>query len=225
MKIKPMATDCGETECPRPLFIGSGLLSNAKQAPPFAEVAGLFYMGKAEVAGKRVDPTETAGLAALATVDPLRFREAMSRVGAAVHIVSTDGPAGLSGITASAVTSITVEPPMMVFCINKRSRCAARVIENGVFCINTLGRAHQELSDIFAGRTGHRLDERFATTEWKVLATGAPALASALVAFDCRLVEAKEVGTHLMMIGTVEAVEIAAKAEALMYAHREYWQL
>jgi flavin reductase len=157
--------------------------------------------------------------------DPERFREAMSRVGAAVHIVTTDGPAGLAGITASAVTSITIEPPMMLFCINKTSRSAAKVIENGVFCINTLARADQNLSDIFAGRSGHEPEERFASSAWTVLSTGAPVLASALVAFDCRLVEAKPVGTHLMMIGTVEAIEIAPKAEALMYAHREYWQL
>jgi flavin reductase len=158
-------------------------------------------------------------------VEPARFREAMSRVGAAVHIVTTDGRAGLAGVTASAVTSITVEPPMMLFCINKSSRSAVKVIENGVFCINTLARADQGLSDIFAGRTGLKPEERFAGTQWTVLSSGAPVLASALVAFDCRLVEAKPVGTHLMMIGTVEAIEIAPKAEALMYAHREYWQL
>ncbi|MGH6817252.1 MAG: flavin reductase family protein [Methylovirgula sp.] len=165
--------------------------------------------------------TQTATL----PVDPARFREAMSRVGAAVHIVTTDGPAGLAGVTASAVTSITVEPPMMLFCISKNSRSAAKVIGNGAFCINTLARADQRLSDIFAGRTGLKSAERFAATEWTVLSTGAPALASALVAFDCRLIEAKPVGTHLMMIGTVEAIEIAPKAEALMYAHREYWRL
>ncbi len=165
--------------------------------------------------------TQTATL----PVDPGRFREAMSRVGAAVHIVTTDGPAGLAGVTASAVTSITVEPPMMLFCINKNSRSAAKVVENGVFCINTLARADQRLSDIFAGRTGLKPEERFAATQWTALSTGAPVLASALVAFDCRLVEAKPVGTHLMMIGAVEAIDIAPKAEALMYAHREYWRL
>ncbi len=165
--------------------------------------------------------TQTATL----PVEPARFREAMSRVGAAVHIVTTDGAAGLAGVTASAVTSITLEPPMMLFCINKNSRSAAKVIENGVFCINTLARADQRLSDIFAGRTGLKPEERFAGTLWTALSTGAPVLASALVAFDCRLVEAKPVGTHLMMIGAVEAIEIAPKAEALMYAHREYWRL
>lgn len=168
---------------------------------------------------------DVSDVAMLPRLDSTQFREAMSRVGAAVHIVTTNGPAGLGGVTASAVTSITAEPPTMLFCLNKASRCTAALLKNGVFCINTLGRGDQLLSDIFAGRTDHGLEERFAAGEWTTLVTGAPKLASALVAFDCRLIEAKEVSTHLMMIGTVEAVEIAPRSEALMYAHREYWRL
>ncbi len=198
----------------RPLFGVIELLSTG-QGLPFA---GRRSLGRA-LGENNSDAVIREAL------DPARFREAMSRVGAAVHIVTTDGPAGLGGITASAVTSVTVEPPMMLFCINKGSRCAAKVLQNGVFCINTLGRADQRLSDVFAGRTGHEQEERFAETEWRVLATGAPVLPSALVAFDCRLVESKEFGTHLVMIGEVEAVEIAPRADALMYAHREYWRL
>lgn len=160
-----------------------------------------------------------------APIDAGRFREAMSRVTGAVHIVTTDGPAGLGGITATAVTSISLEPPMMLFCINKTSRSAARMKKNGVFCINTLTSADQTLSDIFAGRTHQHLDERFAAGTWSKLATGAPVLTSALVAFDCRFAEAKEVATHLIMIGIVEAVEIGSGGEALLYARRKYGRL
>jgi flavin reductase len=154
-----------------------------------------------------------------------RFREAMSRVGSAVHIVTTGGPAGFAGVTASAVTSVTAEPPTMLFCLNKTSHAAPLLIENGVFCINTLASAHQDLSDIFAGRTEHTLEERFAAATWGKLATGAPVLTSALAAFDCRLVEAKEMSTHLILIGRVEAVEVAPKTEALLYMHRTYQQM
>ena len=159
------------------------------------------------------------------SVAPERFREAMSRVGSAVHIVTTGGPAGLAGVTASAVTSGTAEPPTILFCLNKTSRAAPLLIENGVFCINTLASAHQELSDIFAGRTEHTLEERFAAATWGKLATGAPVLTSALAAFDCRLVEAKEMSTHLILIGLVQAVEVAPKTEALLYMHRSYQQI
>jgi flavin reductase len=155
-------------------------------------------------------------------LDGARFREAMSRVAAAVHIVTTGGPAGLGGITATSVASITVEPPMMLFCINKTSPSAARVIGNGVFCINTLASSHEPLADVFAGRTGHCLEERFASAEWTKLVTGAPVLRSAAAVFDCRLAEVKEVMTHFVMIGTVEAVDYGGQASNLSYAHRKY---
>lgn len=155
-------------------------------------------------------------------VDPARFRDAMSRVAATVHIVTTDGPAGLAGITATSVASVSDEPPMMLFCINKISPSAARMIANGVFCINTLAPSHEALADIFAGRTGHRLDERFAGGEWTKLVTGAPVLKSAAVALDCRLVEAKSVMTHFVMIGAVEAADFGPEGGNLGYAHRKY---
>jgi flavin reductase len=155
-------------------------------------------------------------------VDPARFRDAMSRVAAAVHIVTTNGPAGLAGITATSVASITDEPPMMLFCINKTSPSTARMIENGVFCINTLAPSHEALADIFAGRTGHYLDERFAGGEWAKLVTGAPVLRRAAAAFDCRLVEAKSVMTHFVMIGAVEAVDFGPEGGNLSYARRKY---
>lgn len=151
-----------------------------------------------------------------------QFREAMSRVASAVHVVTTAGPAGLGGITATAVTSITIDPPMMLFCINKTSPSAARMMENGVFCINTLAAADQALADIFAGRTDQDLEERFAGGAWSKLVTGAPVLSTALAAFDCRFVDAEEVSSHLIMIGVVEAVAIMPEGTALLYAHRKY---
>ena len=163
-----------------------------------------------------------SGVAAAAPVDAGQFREAMSRVAGAVHIVTTAGSAGLGGITASAVTSITVEPPMMLFCINKTSPSATRIMENGIFCINTLAAADQPLSDIFAGRTDQHLEERFASGAWTKLVTGAPVLSTALAAFDCRFIEAKEVMTHLIVIGVVEAVAIVPEGTALLYGHRKY---
>jgi flavin reductase len=150
------------------------------------------------------------------------FREAMSRIAASVHIVTTDGLAGLAGITATAVAPITLEPPMMLFCINKTSPSAERMIENGVFCINTLTGAQEALADIFAGRTGHRLGDRFTQGAWTKLVTGSPVLRGAAAAFDCRLAEAKEIMTHFIMIGAVEAVDFSNETSSLTYAHRKY---
>src|SRR3954453_15833036 len=66
------------------------------------------------------------------------FRDAMSRVLAAVHIVTTDGPAGKAGITASPVVSVSDDPPTMLFCINKNGRSAERFLGNACYSVNTL---------------------------------------------------------------------------------------
>src|SRR6266567_11791 len=128
------------------------------------------------------------GPAAVRTVEPAAFREAMSRLGAAVHVITTAGPGGKTGATATAVCSVSDAPPTLLVCINRRSQTNPVVAENGVFCVNTLGAGGAEIADIFAGRTGIKGTDRFATGEWTVLTTGSPVLVSAVIAFDCRII-------------------------------------
>src|SRR6516162_1659541 len=121
----------------------------------------------------------------ITSVEPLVFREAMSRLGAAVHLVTTAGLAGKTGFTATAVCPVSDAPAMLLVCLNRRSVSAPLLAQNGVFCVNTLGAAEEKLADLFAGRSGQR-HERFSAGEWITLKTGAPVLASAVVSFDCR---------------------------------------
>ena len=144
------------------------------------------------------------------TVEPAAFREAMSRIGAAVHVITTDGPGGKTGFTATAVCSVSDEPPTLLVCLNRRSETNPIVQENGVFCVNTLG-GGDELADIFAGRTGVAR-ERFAAGDWTVLATGRPVLTTAMVAFDCRVVEMRSVASHNVIFGVVEAIRLGPAA-------------
>jgi len=150
------------------------------------------------------------------------FREAMSRLGAAVHIVTTAGLAGKTGFTATAVCSVSDEPPTLLVCLNRRSGSAPLLAQNGVFCVNTLGAGEEKLADLFAGRSGVQRHERFASGEWMTLRTGAPVLASAVVAFDCRAVEIKAVASHNVIFGVVEAVRLGPGGPALVYHQRAY---
>src|ERR1700757_1026770 len=125
------------------------------------------------------------------TVEATTFREAMSRMGAAVHVVTTAGPAGKTGATATAVCSVSDAPPTLLMCLNRRSQTNPIVVENGVFCVNTLGHDGAELADIFAGRTGVQGSDRFTAGEWTTLTTGSPVLSTAVVAFDCRIIEVR----------------------------------
>src|SRR5437016_12547066 len=89
------------------------------------------------------------GPAAVRTCDPAIFRDAMSRLGAAVHVVTTAGPGGKTGATATAVCSVSDAPPTLLMCLNRKSQTNPIVQANGVFCVNTLGAAGAETADIF----------------------------------------------------------------------------
>src|SRR5262245_12181363 len=162
------------------------------------------------------------GPAVVRTVAPASFREAMSRLGAAVHVVTTAGPGGKTGTTATAVCSVSDAPPTLLMCLNRRSQTNPIVVENGVFCVNTLGDNGAEIADIFAGRTGLRGSDRFTSGEWAVLETGSPVLASAVVAFDCRIIEVRAVASHNVFFGAVEAVRPGPSGPALVYHERAY---
>jgi flavin reductase len=156
------------------------------------------------------------------SVEPLVFREAMSRLGAAVHVVTSAGLAGKTGFTATAVCSVSDQPAVLLVCLNRRSNSAPLLAQNGVFCVNTLGAGEEKLADMFAGRSGVHLDERFAQGEWLTLKTGAPVLASAVVAFDCRTIEIKAMASHNVVFGAVEAVRLGPSGPALVYHERAY---
>lgn len=150
------------------------------------------------------------------------FREAMAQVASAAHIVTTLSPAGRAGLTATAVASVSVAPPTVLVCIEAASRTLAAIEESGIFCVNTLAAADHELADIFSGRRGLTGEERFANGDWGELSTGAPALASALASFDCRLVAAHKVATHRVLIGQVVALGGGGSGPGLVYRHRRF---
>jgi flavin reductase (DIM6/NTAB) family NADH-FMN oxidoreductase RutF len=155
-------------------------------------------------------------------VEPKAFRDAMCRLGAAVHVITTAGAAGKTGATATAVCSVSDAPPTLLMCLNRRSQTNPVVLENGVFCVNTLGHAGAELADIFAGRTGVQGSDRFTVGEWTTLATGSPVLATAVVAFDCRIIEVRSVASHNVFFGAVEAIRLGPNDPALVYHERAY---
>ena len=85
------------------------------------------------------------GPAPMRTIEASAFREAMCRLGAAVHVVTTAGPGGKTGATATAVCSVSDAPPTVLMCLNRRSQTNPVVVENGVFCVNTLGDGGAEI--------------------------------------------------------------------------------
>jgi flavin reductase len=150
-----------------------------------------------------------------------RFLAGMSQAAATVSVVTTDGPAGRAGITVSAMSSVSADEPTLLVCIHHKSRAAAAILENGVFCVNVLRADQSLISDHFAGRDPAVAD-RFACAEWTRQVTGAPRLVDPLVGFDCRLTTHHRVGTHHVFFGAVEDVFIAEGGAPLIYLRRAY---
>ena len=155
-------------------------------------------------------------------VDPDLFKQAMARLGASVNLITTDGPTGMHGLTASAVCSVTAEPPTVLVCVNRSSQANARIKENGVVGISILADRHQAMSNMFGDNTVG-VEERFAQPDqWTRLGTGAPLLADASAALDCRVSEIAEVGTHTVFFCEVEAILLHEDCETLIYFNRAY---
>jgi flavin reductase len=149
------------------------------------------------------------------------YREAMARLGAAVSVVTTDGPGGRRGFTASAVCSVTDDPPTLLVCVNRQNDSHAALLQNRVMCVNTLAAGQQELSRLFGGAEQDQ-EVRFAGGTWYALETGAPALQGAVVSFDCRIAQVTEIGTHSVMFGQVLAIRHGSVHDGLIYFGREY---
>lgn len=155
-------------------------------------------------------------------LEPKAYRDAMSEIASPVHLIATDGVAGLAGMTVTALASISDQPPTLLVCVNRHSPSTARFLQNRVFSVNTLGADDQALADIFAGRTAEHFELKFTHGDWKKGVTGAPLLQSALAQFECRLLEVKEVETHHVLIGAVVAVAHRTEGENLLYHRRAY---
>lgn len=154
------------------------------------------------------------------------YRDAMARLGAAVSVITTAGPAGTAGFTASAVCSVTDDPPTLLVCMNRGSRLNEAFKANRVLCVNTLAAAQQPLSPLFAGLTGvDDMAARFAAAEWTSLVTGSPVLAGAVVSFDCRIAQITEVGTHSVFFCEVDAIQAGSEHEGLIYFGRSYHRI
>ncbi|MDF2995637.1 MAG: nitrilotriacetate monooxygenase component protein [Xanthobacteraceae bacterium] len=151
-------------------------------------------------------------------VDGAAFRAAMRELAAGVTLITAQGEDGPRGLTATAVCSVSADPPTLLVCVNRATEGHAAISAAGAFCVNVIAHEHQLLAEHFAGRSGARGAERFAYGAWRRLATGAPVLEDAIAAFDCRVAQALDWGTHTVFLGAVAATQSAASGRpALVY--------
>lgn len=155
------------------------------------------------------------------TVEKAIFREAMAGLGAAVNVITTDGPGGLAGCTASAVCAVTDDPPTLLVCINRASRNNAVLRENARLCVNVLCAEQRDIAMQFATKD-LAVETRFASGDWDSMETGAPALQGAVSVLDCEVASITEVGTHTVFFCEVKAARSTGELDGLIYFARGF---
>ena len=149
------------------------------------------------------------------------FRAAMRTVTGTVMLVTTcDSVGGWRGMAATAFSSVSMEPPSCLVCINRGSSVYPALIETGRFCINVV---HQDQHDLMPSFTKPGLRaERFRTGEWTSGEYGLPYLADAQSNVFCMLTDSVSVGTHDVLIGAAIAVLTRSGHDPLLYGNGSY---
>jgi flavin reductase (DIM6/NTAB) family NADH-FMN oxidoreductase RutF len=124
------------------------------------------------------------------------------------------------GLTANAVCSVSLEPPLVLVCIAKQAESHAAFARSGVFAVNILGHGHEELSRRFAVSGG----DKFRDLPHRSGAGGVPLLEGALGAVECRVVAAHDAGDHTIYVGEVQRLE-ASDGEPLLFFRGKYRRL
>ena len=138
-------------------------------------------------------------------IDKETFRACMRQIPGAVSVITTLHEGQRHGLTATAVCSVSADPPQILVCVNHSASAHPFIAASGRFGVNMLSHDQQRVADAFSSI----VDDRFEVGRWGQLGSGVPILAGAAAAFDCAVVQQIEAGTHTIFIGAI----IAAAAQ------------
>jgi flavin reductase (DIM6/NTAB) family NADH-FMN oxidoreductase RutF len=147
------------------------------------------------------------------------FRDALAAWASGVTIVTSRHGETIHGMTVSAFSSVSLDPPLVLVCADKGSDTHAVIAASGCFAVNVLARDHEALSNKFAVKKDEHL--RFEGVAHGALETGAPLLDDALVGIDCRVEAAHDAGDHVIYVGRVVALR-SGEGEPLLYYRGRY---
>lgn len=157
------------------------------------------------------------------TVSADDFKNALQLWASGVTVVTTQSEKfGVQGMTVSAFSSVSVEPPQVLVCINDRADTGDGIQESQCFAVNVLSSEQQQTSNQFAGASSQQ--QRFADADWSTAVTGAPVLNDSLMSLDCTVVQKVRAGTHWIIIGEVQSCQCRS-GEPLLYYRGAYRQL
>lgn len=147
------------------------------------------------------------------------FRQAMRRVASTVNVITICVDGTPMGITATAMSSLALDPPSLLVCINQAASLHGSLQDVSHFGVNVLHRDQEELAQMFADREKAAL--RFASG-WELHGSRPPRLADAQASLLCRRIDHHQFGTHSIFIGVVEEVVVRDEVDPLVYLDGRY---
>lgn len=156
-----------------------------------------------------------------AAVSATELRAFAGHFATGVAVVTTAHPDGaLHGLTLNAVTSLSLDPPLYLVCLDHRSNTLKALKESGHFAVHFLDRSQSEISRVFASKQ----EDKFAGVEHIVGESGSPLIRGVLAAAECRLSEICAIGDHMIVIGEVQRTHVFG-GEPLLYHRGGYTAL
>ncbi|MDT4288273.1 flavin reductase family protein [Methylomonas sp. MO1] len=154
------------------------------------------------------------------SVEAKEFKNALKLWASGVTVVTTQGRDNQPrGMTATAFSSVSLDPPQILVCLNQATDTGAALLESRRFAVNILNSAQEDVSNQFAGSTNQ--EQRFASIAWQAGDNGAPILSEALAVLECRVVQQVQAGSHWVIIGEVDSV-VCREGDPLLYYHSAY---
>jgi flavin reductase (DIM6/NTAB) family NADH-FMN oxidoreductase RutF len=147
------------------------------------------------------------------------FRAAMRRVASTVNVITICVGGERMGITATAMSSLAMDPPSLLVCINRFSAMHGSMEDVSHFCVNVLHRDQEDIARMFADRRQHAL--RF-LSGWTEDCVRPPRLIDAQASIVCRRIDHHRFGTHSIFIGVVEDAQVREEVNPLVYVDGRY---
>jgi flavin reductase (DIM6/NTAB) family NADH-FMN oxidoreductase RutF len=156
-------------------------------------------------------------------LDTDAFRDVMGRFATGISVITTLDRAGRpAGITVSAMSSVSLEPPLVMVALARTRFITPLVAERGRFAVNVLRHDQQAVSDCFAHAPVSPGRDEFCGADWHPGPAGLPLLEATLATLECSVVQTFSVGDHELFIGRVDSLEVHAEADPLLYFRRQY---
>lgn len=171
-----------------------------------------------------ITETQAPAVADEATILADAYRGGMRLLAAGVCLITASRNNEYGGMIATAVTSVSAEPPALLVCINRSASMFEMIQQAGSFCVNVLTQDAVSLVEIFSSSA--RRAERFQSGDWTSSVNGSPVCGESLVSFECRLAKIVEWHTHGIFLGEVtDVIHPRADAASLIYMDRRFHQL